>query len=198
METQPVAESLVMPAGPSRRGLPRLQELGLVIVILVLAGVLTIYGFVDAQGGTNTFLNTDNLVEQVATVMAVYAIMAVGQTCVIITGGIDISVGSIFALSAMICADVLQRMNPETPAWRSILVAFLVAPGVGLLCGLINGLLVTLARLHPFIVTLGTMSIFRCVANVWTTEKTLPNQGREIPKSFTDFMYRYFFESKDG
>jgi ribose/xylose/arabinose/galactoside ABC-type transport system permease subunit len=193
-----MSPTLEAPTRPRRRRLPRVQELGLLVVILVLGTILGIYGRYDANGGPNTFLNAQNLVEQVATVMAVYAIMAVGQTAVIITGGIDISVGSIFALSAMICADVLQRMNPETPAWRSILVAFLVAPGVGLLCGLINGALVTLARLHPFIVTLGTMSIFRCIANVWTTEKTLPNQGRQIPHSFTDFMYRYFFESKDG
>jgi ribose/xylose/arabinose/galactoside ABC-type transport system permease subunit len=178
-----------------KRGLPRFQEVGLLVVILILGLILYIYGVHDAHGGTNTFLNPDNLVGQIATYMAVYAIMAVGQTFVIITGGIDISVGSIFALSAMICADVMQRMDPASGPLKAICVAFLVAPGVGLLCGLINGLLITIVRLHPFIVTLGTMSIFRCIANIWTVEKTLPNQGRVIPPSFTDdFMYRYFFE----
>jgi ribose/xylose/arabinose/galactoside ABC-type transport system permease subunit len=175
-----------------------LQELGLVFVILVLATILSVYGFLDRQGGPNTFLNPDNLITQIATFMAVYAIMAVGQTCVIITGGIDISVGAIFALSAMICADVLQRMNPSAPLWMSLPVALLVAPGVGMVCGLLNGALVTGARLHPFIVTLGTMSIFRCITSRWTSIQTLPSQGREIPTSFTDhFMFRYFFET-DG
>ena len=90
----------------------------------------------------------------------------------------------------------MQRMDPASTPLKAITVAFLVAPGIGLLCGLINGLFVTIVRLHPFIVTLGTMSVFRCIANIWTVEKTLPNQGREIPTSFTDnFMYRYFFES---
>ena len=178
--------------------MPRIQEVGLLIVILILGLVLTAYGKYDAHGGTNTFLNLDNLVTQIATVMAVYAIMAVGETFVIITGGIDISVGSIFALSAMIGADVMQRMNPESGPVKAIGVAFLVAPGVGLLCGLINGLLITLVRLHPFIVTLGTMSIFRWLTNIWTVEQTLPNQSRVIPPAFTDnFMYRYFFSS-DG
>jgi ribose/xylose/arabinose/galactoside ABC-type transport system permease subunit len=70
---------------------------------------------------------------------------------------------------------------------------------VGILCGLINGALVTGAKLHPFIVTLGTMSIFRCIANRWSDIKTLPSQGREIPDSFSgNFMYRYFFESANG
>jgi ribose/xylose/arabinose/galactoside ABC-type transport system permease subunit len=187
-----------LPLG-NRRRLPRIQEVGLIVVILILGSILYAYGRYDAHGGVNTFLNLDNLVTQIATFMAVYAIMAVGQTFVIITGGIDISVGSIFALSAMICADVMQRMDPESGPWKAVLVAFLVAPGIGLLCGLINGLLITLIRLHPFIVTLGTMSIFRCIANIWTVEKTLPNQGREIPAAFTDhFMYRYFFEHQDG
>src|SRR2546423_1705395 len=112
-----------LPLQRRRLGLPRVQELGLLVVIFVLAAILVIYGRIDARGGTNTFLNAQNLIDQVATVMAVYAIMAVGETVVIITGGIDISVGSIFALSAMVCADVLQRMNPEAPAWKTIPVA---------------------------------------------------------------------------
>jgi ribose/xylose/arabinose/galactoside ABC-type transport system permease subunit len=199
MTSNPAAAE-ILPLNQKRRmQLPRMQEAGLILVILILGLALTAYGRYDAHGGANTFLNVDNLVGQIATYMAVYAIMAVGQTFVIITGGIDISVGSIFALSAMICADVMQRMDPNSGAIKSIAVAFLVAPAVGLLCGLINGVLITLIRLHPFIVTLGTMSIFRCIANIWTVEKTLPNQGRTIPAAFTDdFVYRYFFVKPDG
>ncbi|HMB96391.1 MAG TPA: ABC transporter permease, partial [Tepidisphaeraceae bacterium] len=184
---------------PPKWRMPRLQELGLIVVILVLGTILSGYGFYDAHGGNNTFLNLDNLVGQIATYMAVYAIMAVGETCVIITGGIDISVGSIFALSAMTCAGVLQNMDPAAPAWKVLPVALIIGPGVGLLCGLLNGILITVLRLHPFIVTLGTMSIFRCMANVATAIKTLPSQGKEIPAAFTtDFMQKYFFESQPG
>jgi ribose/xylose/arabinose/galactoside ABC-type transport system permease subunit len=187
------------PLQKRRRGVPRLQELGLLVVILVLGVILSSYGFYDARGGANTFLNLDNLVGQIATYMAVYAIMAVGETFVIITGGIDISVGSIFALSAMACAGALQTMDPESSAGKVLPMAMLVGPGVGLLCGLLNGVLITTLGLHPFIVTLGTMSIFRCIANVSTAIKTLPSQGKEIPPSFTtNFMQRYFFESEPG
>jgi ribose/xylose/arabinose/galactoside ABC-type transport system permease subunit len=198
MQTQSVAE---LPAALSsrRRSVPRLQELGLIVVILALGGVLAGYGFYDAHGGKNTFLNLDNLVGQIATYMAVYAIMAVGQTCVIITGGIDISVGSIYALSALGAAAVLQNMDPDSPAIKVLPMALLIGPGIGLLCGLLNGILITSLRLHPFIVTLGTLSIFRGIANVATPVKTLPSQGRDIPDVFTTgFMQKYFFESGDG
>ncbi|HWP40774.1 MAG TPA: ABC transporter permease [Tepidisphaeraceae bacterium] len=182
-----------------RPRLPRIQELGLIVVVLVLGTALSVYGSYDAAGGTNTFLNLDNLVGQIATYMAVYAIMSVGVTCVIITGGIDISVGAIYALSALACAGVLQNLPPDAPAWIVLPVALLVGPGVGVLCGLLNGLLVTLLRLHPFIVTLGTLSIFRGIGNVATTIKTLPSQGKSIPDAFTtDFMQRYFFETAPG
>jgi ribose/xylose/arabinose/galactoside ABC-type transport system permease subunit len=199
METQTVVDT-GSPRAPSRgRGLPRLQELGLIVVILLLGTILTGHGFYDAKGGPNTFFNLDNLVGQIATYMAVYAIMAVGETCVIITGGIDISVGSTYALSAMGCAGVLQLMDPAAPAWQVIPVAMVVGPAIGVLCGLTNGILITLLRLHPFIVTLGTMSVIRCIANVATDIKTLPSQGRDIPSSFTtDFIRRYFFETGDG
>ena len=112
MSSNPAAAE-ILPLNQKRRfKLPRIQEVGLLVVILILGLILAAYGQHDAHGGANTFLNLDNLVGQIATYMAVYAIMAVGQTFVIITGGIDISVGSIFALSAMVCADVMAPHGP--------------------------------------------------------------------------------------
>src|SRR5205823_844943 len=55
-----------------------------------------------------------------------------------------------------------------------------------LACGLLNGALVVGLRMHPFIVSLGTMSIFRGIGNVWVTVKTLPAPGKVLPISFTD------------
>ncbi len=193
---------LSQPLTHYKRGfrLPRLQEAGLVIVVLLLGGILTYYGHRDAlPGRPNTFLNLDNLIDGVATPMSVYAIMAVGQTFVIITGGIDISVGSIFALSAMAAAGVLQNLPADTPMSKSVPIAFGVGAGVGLACGLINGMLITALRLHPFIVTLGTLSIFRGQTIVATTVKTLPSQGKDLPDSFTtDFFQRYFLQHQTG
>ncbi|PTY06489.1 ribose ABC transporter permease [Verrucomicrobia bacterium LW23] len=167
-----------------------IQEFGLAVVILALCSVLTVYGYYDAMAGRpNTFLNFDNLIDGVATPMSYYAIMAVGLTLVIITGGIDISVGSVMALAALGTAAALQYFPADAPAWQVLPVAGVVAMGIGLACGLVNGGLIVGLRLHPFIVTLGTMSIFRGLANVLPPEKTLPAAGKRLPAAFTtDFM----------
>src|SRR5215217_2384773 len=173
--------------------LPRLQEAGLLVVILILGLLLTFAGGSITVGGqqVNNFFRASNLLGGVATPMSWYAIMAVGVTCVIIAGGIDISVGSIFALSALACAYLLQNFAEEASAWVTIPTAIAVSCGVGLACGLVNGGLVTGLRMHPFIVTLGTMSIFRGIGNVWITLKTLPEPGKVPPISFTDNFMMY-------
>ncbi len=171
------------------------QEMGLALVVLLLGAILGIYGWHDAAAGRpNTFLNPDNLVDGIATPMSYYAIMAVGLTIVIITGGIDISVGSVMALSALGGAAALQTLPADASAWQVLPLAVLVPVGIGLVCGLINGALVVGLNLHPFIVTLGTMSIFRGLANVLPAEKTLPAAGKRLPAAFTtDFMRLEFF-----
>src|SRR4051812_35400912 len=89
----------------SSGGMPRLQEAGLIVVIILIGLLLsTLGGSVTIAGQqVNNFFRASNLLGGVATPMSWYAIMAVGGTCVIIAGGIDISVGSIFALSALAC-----------------------------------------------------------------------------------------------
>lgn len=181
--------SYATPTTPRRRArMPRMQEAGLAIVVLVIAGLLTTYGYFDARlNSPNTFLNTRNLVEGVALPMSLYAIMAVGMTCVIITGGIDISVASIMALSGLVTAHVLSKMapdpaNPGHPLLVGI-VSLVLPLGIGLLCGLINGSLIVGLRMHPFIVTLATLSIFRSICNVLPFGvKTLPAYGAKLPQ----------------
>src|SRR5439155_7587248 len=91
-----------------------------------------------------------------------------------------------------------QNIDPDAPAWKVLSVAILIGPGIGATCGLINGALTTGLRLHPFIVTLGTLSIFRGIANVTTKGVTLPLQGKAIPPALTEnFVQRYFFERVD-
>ena len=172
-----------------RRRLPRLQELSLLGIILVLGIVLGYFGWRYAMPGRpNLFLNPDNLVDGIATPMSVYAIMAVGATCVIIAGGIDISVGSIFALSGLASAAVLQQLPADASGWVVIPIAAAVPMIVGALCGLINGVLVVMLRIHPFIVTLGTMVIFRGIGNVSVREKILPDSRHQLPEVFSHFM----------
>ena len=182
------AETNERPAPPSRLSL--VQEIGLALVVLLLGAILSIYGWHDAAPGKpNTFLNFDNFIDGIATPMSYYAIMAVGLTIVIITGGIDISVGSIMALAALGGATALQMLPPDASALQVLPIAILVPIWVGLVCGAINGALITSLSLHPFIVTLGTMSIFRGLANVLPPEKTLPAAGKRLPVAFTtNFM----------
>jgi len=182
--------SPVAPALP-RRGLPRLQELGLVLVILVMGLGLSICGYIlAAPGEENHFLNPGNLLEEIATPASYYAIMAVGMTLVVISGGIDISVGSTMALSAFTAARVLQYFPKDAPAWEVLPAAFLLPMGVGLLCGLLNGALIVSLNMHPFIVTLGTMSIFRGITVVTTKLQEIPMQDHQIPVAFTDHFMR--------
>ncbi|HVT89295.1 MAG TPA: ABC transporter permease [Tepidisphaeraceae bacterium] len=198
METQSVVDYRAAPLSPRARRTARFQELGLVVVIFVLAAVLAGYGWQDARPGRpNTFLNSENLVGGIATPMSYYAIMAVGATFVIITGGIDISVGSMMALCALGSAAVLQNFPSDAPAIKVMPLAIGVPLLIGLICGLINGLIIVGLNLHPFIVTLGTMSVYRGLANVlpWFWEKTLPTGGRTLPAAFTKhFMRIQFYE----
>lgn len=165
----------------------RVPQAGLLFVVLLIGVLLTLGGDpVTIRGHTvNNFLRTDNLIPNVATPMSWIAIMAIGVTLVIVAGGIDISVGSIFGLSAIGTAAVLQHFPEHAPAWQVLPVAIAVPAGIGLLCGAINGLLVVGLRMHPFIVTLGTLSIFRGIALVSVKTKSLPSGDHVLPEAFT-------------
>jgi ribose transport system permease protein len=119
------------------------------------------------------FLTRVNL-SSVARQTAVINLMALGMTPVIITGGIDISVGSMLALAGLFGTMAIKAGVP-------IPLSIFVAIGVGLLCGVANGLMITQLRVNPFIVTLGTLGIFRGIALV--ISKGLP--VHDIPDSFS-------------
>jgi ribose/xylose/arabinose/galactoside ABC-type transport system permease subunit len=177
--------ALTPPPVRSRR--PRLAETGLLLVILLLGAGITLAADTLTLRGqeVNAFLRWDNLLANVATPMSWMAIMALGATAVIIAGGIDISVGSMFGLSALGTAAVLQQLPADCSGWLAVPLAAATALGIGTACGLLNGALVTGLRMHPFIVTLGTLSIFRGIGLVAVRTKTLPSLGHELPDSFT-------------
>jgi ribose/xylose/arabinose/galactoside ABC-type transport system permease subunit len=144
------------------------QQLGIVLVLLGLAILLTAAAGTHPDRVTgvpvNNFLNAYTLI-QVATDASGFAIMGVGATIVIISGGIDLSVGAIYALSGVVTAMTLRAVGPMSgPA--TVLLAITVCLGVGALCGLANGLMVIGLGVHPFIVTLGTMWMLRGIAFV--------------------------------
>lgn len=101
---------------------------------------------------------------------SIYGIMAVGMTFVILTGGIDLSVGSVLALSGAICAGMLKSGMP-------LPVVLLVTLAVGVGCGLFNGLAITVGRITPFVVSLGMLTIARGLTLIYT--KGYPISGFE-------------------
>ena len=109
---------------------------------------------------TPHFMTVSNLLN-VAQQTSINAIIAVGMTFVIITAGIDLSVGSILAFSGVVLASALQAGCP-------IPLALLVGLAVGMACGLVNGVLISFGRIPPFISTLGMMSVARGSALLYT------------------------------
>ncbi|WP_117168026.1 ABC transporter permease [Paraliobacillus sediminis] len=126
------------------------NRLGMVIILIVLCIVMSIMApnFLDTT-------NVTNILKQVS----ITAILAAGMTIVILTGGIDLSVGSIVALSGVVSVMASQAgVNP--------LLAMLIGAGAGYIIGLINGLFTAMAGIPAFIVTLGSMTYVRGLAYV--------------------------------
>jgi len=128
--------------------------------------------FIILSIASPNFLTYTNL-SSVARQTAVINIMALGMTMIIISGGIDLSVGSILALSGLLGTMTMEK--------HGIPLGMVVGVVTGMLCGLFNGTLTTSLRINPFIVTLGTMGIFRGMALI--ISKGLP--VHEIPPAFS-------------
>jgi ribose transport system permease protein len=204
-------------AARSRSGFPflRFQEGGLLIVIFLLGVLLTAFGgkvkeplFQTNEKGErvmvmranqageqeavfverNKFFNAQNLA-QLAKDTSFIAIMAVGATFVIIAGGIDLSVGAVYALASVLAALVFQRYAliesvSSGPSWLSVSVGALVCVGAATVCGLLNGGMIVSLRVHPFIITLGTMAIFRGVAFIITKGQSVGG----FPEAFRNLI----------
>jgi ribose/xylose/arabinose/galactoside ABC-type transport system permease subunit len=113
----------------------------------------------------DSFLTEDNILN-VLSRSSVNGIIAVGMTAVIISAGIDLSVGSMMALCGMIGAYAMIALGGENPQGSVLVVGTLVGIIAGVACGLLNGTIITQLKLPPFIVTLGTMSAFRGISYV--------------------------------
>ncbi len=138
--------------------------LALVLEVVLLAILTSEFG---PGGFSSTFLNWSNL-SQVIRALSFTAIMGVGQAAVIITGGIDLAVGSVLGLSGVVVA-VLLTSGVALP------LTVVAGLAVGLAAGLLNGVVITRAKLPPFIVTLGMMSIARGLAFAITGGETIRN-----------------------
>lgn len=192
----------MIPRGTAAR-LLRAQETGLLLVILALATLLAGFGGtvrvrerdpvtreVLREVEVNKFLQRANL-DTVIKNASWTAVMAVGATVLIIAGGIDLSIGAIYCLAAVCGAMLLRHFGPEGSA-ATLSVGWAVLAGLGATvavggaCGAANGILVVLLRVHPFIITLGTMSIFRGIAFVSTEAQAIT----DFPPAFGEVFRR--------
>jgi ribose/xylose/arabinose/galactoside ABC-type transport system permease subunit len=147
------------------------REMG---ILLVLVGMCIALTFT-----TPGFAEVDNLL-LVARQFSMFATMGVGMTMVILTGGIDLSVGSVLALSGCAAAKCMLWLAPYGNAHVVVFAGILAGLAAGLLCGLANGLIVSKLSIPPFIVTLGMMSIARGLVYVITRGRPVV----ELPDAF--------------
>src|SRR5437588_6770456 len=118
--------------------------------------LLIIFFSITGQG----FLNIFNF-QTIGADMSLVLIMALGQTFVILSGGIDLSVGFVMGMASVASALVMSRMGNSVPLWIVVLAGLAVGLGVGLIPGLVNGVIIARLRVPPFIVTLGMYGIAR-------------------------------------
>jgi putative xylitol transport system permease protein/inositol transport system permease protein len=131
---------------------------GIYFAFVLLAGTLAIW-----EPPFRTLGNIENILQQIS----VNGILAIGMTLVIITAGIDLSVGSVLAFAAVV-ATSFAGTNDQGQAQHSLIVPIVLGVLAGLACGLVNGILIAKRRLAPFIVTLGMMTVARGLALVYT------------------------------
>jgi rhamnose transport system permease protein len=152
----------------------RIRESGIIAVFLVFVGVTTAIHpeFLNQQNIQFLLVNT-----------VVYALLALGETMVVISRNVDLSIGSVLGLSAYVSAGLFGP-HPGIP----VPVVFLAGLGIGLACGMANGLMVALGRVPSLVVTLATLYIIRgidilIVGGNEVTAQSLPNSFANIPRA---------------
>jgi ribose/xylose/arabinose/galactoside ABC-type transport system permease subunit len=149
---------------------------------LGLAVVIVFFAVADAlQKEPGNFLSIRNL-RTVSAQTATVAVAALGMTIIIIAGGIDLSAGTAVALAATVLAWCLKNDRPAA-------LAIIACLATGCLAGLVNGVLVSSLRVVPFIVTLGTMTIYLGIGKIIAKETTIrPEVSRQVPVWLQDLL----------
>lgn len=170
-------EQVVTPARAGSHGIAeaffRFREFGIVLALVLVVGATTI--------DNHLFLSATS-VQQLLSSAAIIALLAIGETIVIITRNVDLSIGSVLGISAY-AVGVLYRDHPHV----SIVVVFLVALGIGVVCGAVNGLVVTVARVPSLVVTLGTLYMIRGIDGAWAGGNQV--NASMLPESFNKIGY---------
>lgn len=131
----------------------------------------------------NKFLDAQNLL-QVANNASYIAVMAVGMTAIIALAGIDLSIGSIYALAAIMGAFAMRELERSAGLMVALPVGLGVCVSAGALAGAFNGAMIVGLRVHPFIITLGTMAIYRGLVFVLSRGQTVSGFPESVQKGF--------------
>jgi rhamnose transport system permease protein len=148
----------------------RVREVGIALALGLLVLVVAVQ--------EPRFVRPGNI-EEILLSVSILSIVAVGQTLVVLTRNIDLSVGSIVGVSAFVCADTM-RGSPDLPIPLILILGVLIGAGLGV----VNGLLVTVGRVPAIVVTLGTLYIFRGVDFVIAEGDQV--NAADVPDGFLD------------
>jgi rhamnose transport system permease protein len=151
----------------------RFRELGIVLALVIVVGATTI--------DNHLFLSITSI-QQLLSGAAIIALLAIGETIVIVTRNVDLSIGSVLGISAY-ATGVLYVHHPHAP----LVLVFLLAIGIGAGCGVVNGLIVTVARVPSLVVTLGTLYIIRGIDGAWAGGNQV--NASMLPGSFNKIGY---------
>jgi inositol transport system permease protein len=152
----------INPEAPARNHRPASELIGRFAPLIFLVLMMSVFAVLEPR-----FLDPTNLFN-VMRQISITGLIALGMTFVILTAGIDLSVGSMLALAGIIAAATAKgsagntlSLDPDQPGGYGWFAGLSVAIGIGLLCGFIQGSAITRLKVPPFVVTLGGLSIFR-------------------------------------
>jgi rhamnose transport system permease protein len=148
----------------------RVRELGLLIVLLLIVLIVGIQA--------PRFLSIDNF-EQILLSVAILAIVAVGETLVVLTRNVDLSVGSMVGLTAFVTAYFFKQL-PQS----NLLLGILLGCVLGLVLGMVNGLIVSFGRVPAIVATLGTLYVYRGLVFIAATNTTSQINASDVPSSY--------------
>ena len=155
------------------------KEMGILLIIIVISIIISI--------GNSTFLRPDNIIDMLKG-NTVLGIMAMGMLLVIITGGIDVSVGAMVAAVTVLVGKFMVNFS------GNVLLAFIVGCLCGTIMGAINGIFIAKLKIPPIVVTLGTMSIINGLMLYYTNGTWI----NDIPESFINFGKLTLFKIPNG
>ena len=148
----------------------RARELGLLIVLLL---IILIVGIQAPR-----FLSIDNF-EQILISVAILAIVAVGETLVVLTRNVDLSVGSMVGLTAFVTAYFFKQL-PDV----NLLLGILLGCALGLVLGIVNGLIVSFGRVPAIVATLGTLYAYRGLVFIFASKTTSQVNASDVPTAY--------------